>query len=40
MDLIDDLGNGLVEIKLGNGQRFGKYHIENGLKAIESLVYE
>lgn len=38
MDMIDDFGNGLVETKLGNGQCFGKYHIENGLKAIERLV--
>ena len=38
MDKIDGFGEGLVEIPLGNGKKFGKYHIENGLKAIERLV--
>ncbi len=38
MDMIDELSKGCVEIKLGNGQVFGKRHIEKGLKAIECCV--
>jgi Glutathione S-transferase len=37
-DMIDKLGENCVDWKLGNGQFFGKYHLERGLRVIESLV--
>lgn len=38
LEMIDEVGRGCVEVKLGKGKEFGKYHIEKGLRAIENLV--